>query len=259
MTIKTAIGIAAGFALLLMGFAAFAEEVPAPSLTGRVDLNYVSKYVWRGSVLNPDAAIQPSITFTFDNGASYNLWMSGNLTDGSAGVKNRVVEHDHTFTVPFTLGKMSMSTGAIYYSFPTTTYPDTMEIFVTATAPCLFSPTLSINHDFKVVHGTYFALSGSYALPECISKIPVSVTGKVGFGSASYIKTAYPGGIDKDGMLDCVVGASASIPVGKLYTITPSVSYSTIVNSDVKDGIKASSSPYDVNNFVAGLTMSATF
>lgn len=253
MVIFTAMGCA-------LSLAATAQESKTPPcVTGKLDLGYVSKYVWRGSVLNPDAALQPSMTFTLDNGISYNLWMSDNLTDGSAGAKNRFVEHDHTLTVPFSLGNISMSTGFIYYSFPSTIYPDTNELFVTATANCLFSPTLSINQDFKAVHGTYAALSGTYTLPESICKIPICLSAKAGFGSANYIKVAYPGGIDKSGVLDCVVGACTSIPVGKGYSITPSVSYSTIVNKDVKDAIKASTSPYDTDNFVAGLTMSASF
>lgn len=238
--------------------AAFAqEEEPVLRISNNLDTAYLSKYVWRGVVLNPDPVVQPSLTFTLPSGFSYNLWMSMNTEDNAvAGDADLVVEQDHTVSYLFTFAGREMSLGYIYYAFPNTSLASTQEFFGTVGFGGKFSPAISINYDSDEVRGAYIALSAGYSTVLPVgsdSGIPMDLTAKLGYGTASYIKRAYPGAPDKAAPLDLVVGVSSTIPWSGKYSITPSVSYSTILDGDVSDAVS------EPDNFVAGVTFGVAF
>ena len=76
-------------------------------------LDFTSRYIWRGFDLNPanKPAVQPSITYGFgDSGFAVNLW-------GSFSFENKQVnETDITLSYDFKLNdRISMSVGFIHY------------------------------------------------------------------------------------------------------------------------------------------------
>lgn len=248
--------LAAGCTVIAAAGVVSAQDSVAPKLATKLDVSYVSKYIWRGAVLNPDAAVQPSLTITAPSGLSYNLWMSENTTTGVAGAANAVVENDHTINYPFTLGKLGMNAGYIYYAFPNTSYASTQELYASACLGGKFSPTVSVNYDCDFVRGAYIALSSGYCCGMPFSKDPsrlLNLSAKLGIGTGSYNKRAYAGAPDKTALLDFVVGANTTFSLGGNYSVTPSISYSTIIDNSVS---KVVSEP---DNFIAGLTVSSTF
>ncbi|NTV01270.1 MAG: hypothetical protein HGB04_00595 [Chlorobiaceae bacterium] len=78
----------------------------------KTGVDLVSSYVWRGSEVGDSPAIQPAVTYTFDNGIAIGGW-------GSYGIKDnpRYKEVDLTVTLP--AGPFSLS--AVDYYVPTTT------------------------------------------------------------------------------------------------------------------------------------------
>ncbi|MCE5322258.1 hypothetical protein LLG46_02960 [bacterium] len=238
--------LTAGMCLLLMaGCAAYAQE----GLSTNVDLAYVSKYVWRGTVPNPDPAFQPSITISNPSGLSFNFWASMDTTNIS-GNSGNFTEEDYTLTYAW----KSMSAGYIYYAFPNTTYPSTQELFFNTPLGSKLPISLALNYDFDEAKGLYGALSTSYdyAMKGGNS---MSLSAKLGFASSGY-NDFYFYGADKTGLVDLVLGVSMPFESGKMK-ITPSVTYSTVVNSDLKDALSANG--VDENNFIAGLTISSAF
>jgi uncharacterized protein (TIGR02001 family) len=234
--------------LLTAGSAVFAQE-----LSTSIDLAYVSKYVWRGTVPNPDPAFQPSITISHPSGASFNFWGSMDTTD-IAGNSGNFTEEDYTLSYGWEAAGHSMSAGYIYYAFPNTEFNSTQEIFYSiGIGPTSFA----VNYDFDEAKGLYGSIATGYdynITPGKPVATPMSLSAKLGFATSGYNDAYF--GVDKFGLVDLVLSASAPFETKKL-TITPSLSYSTVINSDISDALSAGG--VDKNNFIAGLTVSAAF
>ena len=235
----------------------FADENPIDEITTKLDTAYVSKYIWRGNVLNPDPAFQPSLTFSIPNGLSYNLWASMDMTD-VIGQSSNITEVDHTLSYAWDYKSVGMTSGYVYYAFPNTTFLSTSEIFASACFGGKFSPTISVNYDVDEVQGAYFGLGGGYACSMPWSKVASSVmnfTAKVGYGTASYNK-AYFYGSDKSAFTDLALSASVPFQAGKVG-ITPSVGYSTVLDGTLRDAL--ADNQVDSDNLFGGLAMSVEF
>ncbi|MCL5103377.1 MAG: hypothetical protein M1133_04600 [Armatimonadetes bacterium] len=253
--------LAATLCLLLVlagaGFSQDEEPVLAEGISAKLDIAYVSKYIWRGNVLNPDSAVQPSLTFSHPSGLSFNWWGSMDSTD-IAGERGNFTEHDYTLNYAWNAGEKSMNAGYVYYAFPNTLFASTQEVYASACLGGPLSPTLSANYDFDEARGAYVALAAGYCCKFPSSKAlanPMTLSAKLGFGTASYNKFYFFGN-DKAALTDFVVGASVPIEAGNL-TFTPSVSYSTVVDGGLRDSLSAGGVRAD--NFVAGLTVSSEF
>ena len=223
----------------------------------KLDVAYVSKYIWRGNVLNPDAATQPSLTFSHGSGLGYNLWASMDMTNVAANSGN-ITEIDHTLS--YTWGKGGcMSAGYIYYQFPNTTFVSTSELFASRSLSIgKFSPLLSVNYDIKEAKGAYFSLGTGYACSVAWSKnapATMDLSAKLGFATSSY-NEFYFYGADKTGLVDLVLGASAPLQIKKIG-VRPSVSYSMVVDGTLRDALSANGVNSD--NFVGAVTLSYAF
>ncbi|MCE5315666.1 MAG: TorF family putative porin [Armatimonadota bacterium] len=233
----------------LLGLTVSAALAQEADFSTNIDLGYVSKYIWRGTVCNPDPAFQPSVTLSHSSGLSFNFWGSLDTTDVSDN-SGSFTENDYTLSYAWAAGGRDMSIGYIYYDFPNTDFESTQEVFYNVGLGGPLGLGLGLNYDFDQANGLYGALSGSYSLKVAESK-EVSLTGKLGFATSDY--NEYYFGADKAGLVDLVLGASIPLEYNK-YTITPSISYSMLVNSDLKDAYAD-----DDTNFIAGLTVSSAF
>lgn len=230
------------------GGTAFAQDDAAPAVTTRFDAGYVSKYVWRGIPQTAEGAFQPSITLSHSSGLAYNLWASEDIDKGE------FTEHDHTLSYSWSAGGTGMSAGYIYYAFPNTNYLSTSEVYASAAFAAPLSPTVSINYDIDEASGFYASLGGSHAwdLPDEVGSLALSA--KLSLSSASYNKFWF--GKDELALSDLYLSASVPLAIGRA-TLTPSLSYSTIIDGSLRDGLSAMGLKPD--NFVGGLTMSYAF
>lgn len=236
---------------------AFASDDPEEEISASLDTAYVSKYIWRGNVINPDPAFQPSLTFSHSSCLSYNLWASMDTTD-VAGESGNITEVDHTFSYAWNLKSVDMTAGYIYYTFPNTTFASTSEFFASACFGGKFSPTLTVNYDVDEAKGMYFSIAGGYSCPMPWKKIASSemnLSVKVGFATADY-NDFYFFATDKSAFTDLVLTASVPYQAGK-WSITPSISYSTVLDGDLRDALSAND--MDSDNFFGGVTLSVGF
>jgi len=88
-------------ALAAVLFAGFGSSNATAAEGFELGADVVSSYVWRGSDLGDSAAIQPSLSYTFENGLSVGLWGSYALTENSGNCpKDRYKEVDLTISMP---------------------------------------------------------------------------------------------------------------------------------------------------------------
>jgi uncharacterized protein (TIGR02001 family) len=245
------LAVATGAVFALVGAVA-AEEV-APSISTKLDLSYVTEYVWRGLELNPDGAVQPSLTFEHPSGVSLNLWGSVDTTD-VFGNKWDLTEVDYTLNYAFKAKTGHVAnTGVIYYTFPHTDFDSTTELYGSYCFGGDFTPTISVNYDVDEADGFYASLSGGYNCAFPNKKAPtLGMTAKLSYGSSSYNDFYYY--VDKSAFTDLTLGVALPFAVTEKVTVTPSINYSTIVDGDLKDSVKAAG--LDGDNFWAGVTVS---
>jgi len=233
--------------------------VEAPSLSTTVTACFVSKYIWRGQVLNDDYAFQPSVGLSY-GGLSASLWGNLDMTDYQNN-SGEFTEYDWTigYADKFSgIDILQYSVGVIYYDFPSSTL-NTTEVYGGLGLDIPLSPTVTIYRDVDEIKGTYAAFSLSHSVEkifELSPDMPVGMTASasVGWGNKAYNR-GYWSGLNENALNDLTVSIGFPVPVLG-WTFTPSVNYVTLLDSDIrKADTYASRSDY----FFTGLTLSKSF
>ena len=125
-------------------------------------IDFASRYIWRGFDLNPHKkpVIQPSIEFTFGrSGFSLELWSSLSF------VSKELNEFDLILSYSTDLSKdFSLSAGLVHYGWylaENFRFSDdtSHEVFLSLESPGIFlNPTLSVFYDFTSGDGIYLLL-----------------------------------------------------------------------------------------------------
>ncbi len=243
--------------LIVSAFAQENTEEPTPTITANLDVVYMSKYIWRGLTLNPDPAIQPSLTISHKSGLSYNFWGSIDTTNAGEDIgygdkSGEFTEIDHTLSYCWSKKSISMSAGLIHYTFPNTYFDSTNELFISAGFSGILSPVIGINYDVDEADGAYLTLAGSHSIKVGSPNIDsLNLSARIGFGTASYNKFYF--GVDKSALTDLLLGASLPIKVGEKVSITPSAYYSIVLDNELRDAV---SKP---DQFFGGVSVSYSF
>lgn len=234
-----------------------AEDEAGSGISTSLDLSYFTKYVWRGITFTNGSVFQPSLTFAHPSGASLNIWGNMDLSNAndSSGEFNEI---DYTLDYSWATGPLAMSAGAIYYDFPNTGAEPTAEVYLGAGIDGPLAPSLTVYYDFKEIDGFYARLGVFHSLPIRLREdqdMSLDLGASVGFGSSDFNNGYF--GVDKSAFSDLLVSAAVPIPIKDNITITPSVYYSTIINSDLGDALEAGGT--DKSVFFAGVTASFAF
>ncbi|MEN6521353.1 MAG: TorF family putative porin [Armatimonadota bacterium] len=265
---------------LLSVSAAFAQEpeLPSTGLSTSVDLGYVSQYIWRGIPLNTDPAFQPSITISHPSGLSFNLWGSMDTTN-IAGKSGDLTEADYTLNYAWETKGREMNAGVSCYTYPNTTDSGTSEIFMSMCFGGTLAATLSANYDIDEADGYYLTLGVGHDCATAWKKAPkLGLSAKVSYGSDKFVKYYYNGysemnksrsaktaikpgyympQVNKSAFTDVILSVSMPYTMKNGMTLAPNVNYTMIIDSDIKDVMKAARE--DRNNFFAGVTLSTSF
>jgi hypothetical protein len=218
-----------------------AEEAP-PTVTGGVNVDLFSHYVWRGFALTDGFAVQPSV-FVSTRGLTFTSWSSWSSTDaGCFDPDDCPALREHDFTVDYTkgFGVATMSVGYINYLFPPYRTDDakaadavgaTNEIYggVTFTAP--WNPFVKAFVDVDgddgadTSRGTYLQFGVSQPFPLAEGRATLTPMVSLGYNFKQWIA--------ENDWQDANLGVKVAIPAGKI-TITPAVYVSIGLNDTVR-------------------------
>jgi len=243
-------------AILIIASATLAEEAELGFSAGA---DYLGKYIWRGQNLSDDPVFQPSVGMSYGP-VSLSLW--GNMdTTNINGNSGDFSELDTTLgiagNIPGIEG-VSYTAGAIYYDFPGTSYPDTVEIYAGLSLALPLSPSLTIYRDVDEAKGTYYSFGVSHTIEKiadlgCNTLVGMSAGASIGYANSAYNK--YYWGVDSSEVQDLTLSLAFPATIGG-WTVTPKMGYSKLLSSDIKDSDAYGTSS---DNFFAGIGVSVSF
>ncbi|MFC1537975.1 hypothetical protein ACFL6H_01000 [Candidatus Latescibacterota bacterium] len=243
---------AAVLSISVSTLSSFAADGPEFGL----DLSYVGKYVWRGVVFAEDGVFQQSLTGSMKE-LSVNLWGNMDLTDEN-GTTRQMNEWDYTVDYSSGIGYfagLGYSVGIIGYTFPNGG-DSTTEFYIGASYDTIGSPSITIYRDVEAINGTYVLLGGGYSFP--VAEITsIDISGSIGFGSENMNVGLYGSPASGAGLSDLLLSVSAPFSVMDIVSLTPSVIFSSILDSDGSDAYDAAG--MDASNVFFSLTASKSF
>ena len=237
-----------------------APEPPAPSVTGGVNVDLFSHYVWRGFVLTDRFAFQPSV-YVSTHGLTLTSWSSWSSTgvadDGSypdCFDSDCPVLREHDFTVDFTkpVGKAALSVGYINYIFPgfrtdsakaADAVGVTNEIYVGAAFTVPANPFFKFyfdvdGDDIDTSKGTYLQFGVSQPIPLGDSKLTLTPLASFAYNWGEWIADGGCDFSDVDSGANCWndanFGVKLALPVTSKFTITPAMYLAVGLNDTVK-------------------------
>ncbi len=227
-----------------------------------VDVPLLSSYVWRGQVLNKEAVVQPGLTGSM-GGFAVNAWSSMNLYD--TDTDGEFTEMDWTVSYGATAGPVEWGVGVVQYTFPNSTleaedgtvtaYPGTIEVYASAGLPdVLLAPALTVYCDVDEIDGVYgvLAVGHTFAVSE---KVGVDLSASLALADSDYNMGYF--GYDQTALNDLVVGAALPVALTENFSLTPSISYMMLPDSDLGDAADVAYG--DKDSFYGGVTLSCSF
>ena len=258
-----------GIAILVM-FTVVMVQVPAraeePKLSADAEVLLISQYNWRGMVLNEDLSLQTSVTLAY-GGFSFNVWGQMDLTDFGEDTCHytddcdsrawQFTEIDFVLDYSHSFGKFTVGTGIIFYEFPNWDHSeDTHEVYLATSYDCLLQPALTIYYDFDEVEAFYLNLAVGHSFP-INEKLSIDLSSSIGWGDSDF--SEYNFGEDSSALIDFNFGVVTPYKVTDKITLTPTLMFSSIIDSDNRDSVDDRHYCDETDNFYGGLAVSFSF
>ncbi len=238
------------------------EERP----TVGADLGFYSAYIWRGFGLsNNSIVVQPSITAGY-RGFSMNLWgnLDTDLDDGNPMTNDvkKWNETDFTLAYDHSFGPINAGIGYIYYALDSTL--DSEEAYLSIGADVLLAPTFTVYREFSHYPGWYlhFGISHSFELPNSWSLDLGAGAGYYSYDDDAMVEIDDLGNATMkkySAFHDGVVSAGLTIPVGKYFSVAPSISYAFPLSNAADNFIAAGSLDNKSDHLYGGINFSMAF
>jgi len=226
MSIKTLALVAA------FGSTAFAA---ANDFSVNFDVDFASKYIWRGANWNNGCVLQPSLAVNY-GGFKAQIWGSMDLTNWATWYDFKekpagyFTEWDTSVQYTHNFGAFDLTVGGVDYQYPYQGYKRTQEVYGKLGMKGVVDVELGGYFDVKEVEGVYADLTLSKEVCKFWGA-PLTLSAKVGYGDKKHNDWYY--GYNKEAFADALFTVSAKFDQGKGYTITPYLKYSTFVDEAV--------------------------
>jgi len=256
--------------LIMTIFISLAYLAPAraadPDTSVDAEVLLISQYNWRGMVINEDLSLQPTLTVGH-RGFSFNVWGQMDLTDFGEDecvytddCDSRAwqfTEVDFTLDYTHTFGKFTVGSGIIFYLYPNWDHADdTHEVYINFSYDMILQPTLSVYYDFDEIDGWYinFAIGHSFTINR---KFSIELFSSVGWGDSDY--NNYMFGNDDSAMVDFNCGLKTPYKITDKLTITPTLTFSSLIDSDNRDIVDDYDCCDHPDNLYGGVALSYSF
>ena len=261
-------------ALLTLAVVA-ASPLAASAADATIYADVLSAYVSNGQVGSDEPVFQPGLDVSGPLGLTYSFWANMALTDAdSAWDPNTKGEWNEldlglSWTVPYE-APVSLTFGGTYFVYPqaSSSVEDgvaskapadgSYEVYATLSAgDVLLSPTLKVCHDLDNTDDWIAKFSLSHSL-ELADSLSLNLGATVGYAGEYYVESNY--GADAGGAFTHVQADAGLIyAFSEKFSAGLKGSFSSIIDSDVRDSIEDSDLYPDVDIFFGGVTASYSF
>ncbi len=203
-------------------------------------LDFASKYVWHGLNLVNDPVLQPNLAFTYGR-FSVSFWGNLELTGWNEPnfdrhPRGRFTEVDTTLEYSGSWAKGSWNVGVVEYQYPGTGFERYQEWFAGLACDATWgSPEITLYKGSKARTGAYATLGVSHSVPlklSCTETLDLGA--ELSFGDSKCNDFLY--GHDRAGFTDVHLTAGAEFALGKGWSLTPSLHYSTLLSKRLLEG-----------------------
>lgn len=215
--------------------------------TASAECAFLNRYLWRGSALTHGAVAQPSVTAGLGL-MELGVWANMDLANANAR-SGEFTEVDYTATLTYGLAGIEASAGAVMYTFTQDGVEATTEAFGSLTGSWLLAPSVTIYRDVDKAKGTYVSAGLGPSIPIGSHSIDTSAT--LGWGNLAH--NGYNYGVSVKGITDAGITLSTDIPVTRVLTLRPTLGYTRLIASELRDAAK------EPDNVLLGLTVVAGF
>lgn len=227
-----------------------AQDRPSVS----VEASTYSQYVWRGLVLTDAPVLQTSSTAGY-RGLHLNVFTNTDL--GAVNQRNRQVsELDYDAGYDRAFEKVTLSGGAVHYTFPNTSFPSTTELYGGVGFTNWLHPSAKIYIEVGSIKGAYTTFDVSHAFvltkPRQNMTWAAELATGVGAGSSGYTKGYF--GVARTSLVDFHSTLSVPVTIGPHLRVIPSAGYASVL-----DAVLRQSSAATVHGFYCGLSISVAF
>jgi hypothetical protein len=220
--------------------------------SGSASVDVMSSYVWRGIQIHEDVAIQPSVGITYGGfGANFRADYD---TDSDV---EEMIETDLTLNYSFSVGKLGLDVGYIYYALDG--FSDTQEVYITAGYDVILSPAVTAYYDFDEGEGGFVVTSIGHSFAFLDDKLSLDLG-----ASASYNIENLIMGVDEDGdefsdFYNGELTASLGYSITDAFSTGASIAYSVPLSDDAENSIEAMSEDGDSDQLYGGVSLALNF
>lgn len=222
-------GLPSAIALLGSGLVAAQER---PRLETSLNVDVVSKYVWRGIPYVNDWAIQPSVEFAW-GGWTLGFWGNHEPTDWNRGTyptnpRGRFTEFDTSLEYAGSCREGSWRAGLVDYAFPGTGWAAYREWwFAFGRETAAGTVELELTSQLGSRTGTSLRLVFSRAIP--FGNAPsLDIEAEMAYGDAR--SNAFLYGAPKSGLSFAGVHVGTTRELGEGWSLTPSLHFTTLLD-----------------------------
>ena len=262
--------------LAMLALAVAAAPLAASAADASVTLDVLSAYVSNGQVGNDEAVFQPALDVAGPFGLAFSLWANMDLTDNAkswtpdtAG-KWSEIDLGLSWTLPWE-GPVGLTLGGTYFVYPQNSSDvdedgviskapgdGSYEVYAEASANgVILTPTVKLTHglDNQDDWIALFSVGHSLSLTDALS---LDLGAAVGYAGKYYVAGGY--GSDTGSAFTHVqFDAGLTFAVSEALSVGLKGSFSSLLDSDVRDSVKESKIYPDVDIFFGGVTASYSF
>jgi uncharacterized protein (TIGR02001 family) len=197
----------------------------------------VSRYVYRGAVVNRDPVLQPEVFASAKSGERTWLvgaWSNVDLTDENAE-EHELTEYDVYGEVSETIGPVNVALGVTHFRYEQPVAPSTTELHLSVGAESeVVTPTLELFYDIDEAQGLYVNANLSRSI-EPVEGWTLGLLAGVGWMSSG--QAEYNFGVDARGLSDLLLQADIAHPLSDHATLGLTVAYSAVLDSELRDAV----------------------
>jgi len=209
-----------------------AQSEGSPTATG-FEIDYNSRYIWRGLPWSEGPVIQPSFWISAHN-LTFSCW--GNFVTGEEANRGQLNELDLVLTYEHEWHNISIEPSFEYYSYPNQDpldSPSTGQGILRLSLPIgAFAAFTSHSFDMINYPGAYFGDIGLSYENRVSDKILLSISSFIGWGSFRF-NDVYAG-LGKDALNVAEGNISINFDLTDSIYLKPHIETSTLIDSDLR-------------------------